>query len=148
MTDPRAETTLLEEAAAELRKARDANEKRRELAAEMAGAKLRVEDIRREVADRSMELAAAFTRLAAIERDAKPAAEAPVLPHELELRIADALSMAVRYPATDGEHHKAWIVDQVVRRLTGCLDDGEVTAEYLRFREEEDDWDWDEGIAP
>jgi hypothetical protein len=64
--------TLLEEAAAEYRKARDANDSRRELAVAMAATKLRTDDIDREVSARSVELAEGFTRLAAIEQNLPP----------------------------------------------------------------------------
>lgn len=35
-------------------------------------------------------------------------------------RIKDALDVLVRYGGTDGDHHKAWVIDQAVRCLTGC----------------------------
>jgi hypothetical protein len=64
--------TYLQEAAEQLRTARDGNEKRRELAAELAAGNQPVQDILRETASRSMEIAAAFTRLAAIEARLPP----------------------------------------------------------------------------
>jgi hypothetical protein len=80
--------------------------------------------------------------------------------------INNALEMAC-YGIADGAHHKQWVIDQMVRLLTGCKpvynengnwgiqgSDGE-TADYLNWREqlrdEEDgeEWDnWDIGIAP
>jgi hypothetical protein len=36
-------------------------------------------------------------------------------------RITTALEIARRYGATDGDHHKAWVIDQMVRALTGSL---------------------------
>ena len=62
----------LAEAAAELRKARDANDKRAGLAEELAAAKLPAREILAEVATRNMEIAEGFTRLAAIERNLPP----------------------------------------------------------------------------
>lgn len=79
-----------------------------------------------------------------------------------EERIAKALGFAGAYGTTDGGHHKMWVIDQMVRALTGCppvtkeaVDykgrpytyeaQGE-SAEYLRFTGAGDDWD--EGIAP
>ena len=59
--------TYDEEAAAELRKARAANDKRAEVAAELAGTKLPHLKIDAEVADRSMEIFEGFARLAAIK---------------------------------------------------------------------------------
>jgi hypothetical protein len=35
-------------------------------------------------------------------------------------RIKEALDVMVRYGGTDGDHHKAWVIDQAVRCLTGC----------------------------
>jgi len=60
-------TTSLEKAIAELDKVRDYNEKRQELAAELATRKLSTAEIDAETADRSERLAAAYTRAAAIE---------------------------------------------------------------------------------
>ncbi len=37
-----------------------------------------------------------------------------------EQRIAKALAFAVRHGGHDGSHHKAWVIDQMVRALTGC----------------------------
>ncbi len=31
-----------------------------------------------------------------------------------------ALDLAMRYGQTDGDYHKAWVIDQMVRILTGC----------------------------
>jgi hypothetical protein len=64
--------TYLQEAADELRQARDGNEKRRELAAGLAAGNQPVQDILRETASRSMEIAAGFTRIAAIEAGLPP----------------------------------------------------------------------------
>lgn len=35
-------------------------------------------------------------------------------------RIDRAIDVAVRYGGFDGAHHKAWVIDQMVRELTGC----------------------------
>lgn len=35
-------------------------------------------------------------------------------------RIAKALDIAVKYGGIDGNHHKAWVIDRMVRALTGC----------------------------
>ncbi len=89
----------------------------------------------------------------------------------LEDRVADALNFAQSYGQTDGAHHKMWVIDQMVRCLTGCpLEDrsaidaygkpytfralGE-SDEYRTFIAEHnagddgpDTYAWDEGIAP
>ena len=35
-------------------------------------------------------------------------------------RIEKALDFAVRFGGIDGDNHKAWVIDQMVRALTGC----------------------------
>ncbi len=35
-------------------------------------------------------------------------------------RIDRALDFAIRYGGIDGAHHKTWVIDQMVRALTGC----------------------------
>jgi hypothetical protein len=85
-----------------------------------------------------------------------------------------AIEYIARYGGIDGDHHKTWVLDQVVRILKGTpvglrlakWDDGqqeyrfsteESSAEYKEFVEEikewneeteEYDYEWDEGIAP
>jgi hypothetical protein len=77
-----------------------------------------------------------------------------------ESRIAKALELASEYGTTDGDHHKMWVIDQMVRALTGCPvvtktanwpggsyqyeAQGE-SPEYAAFIGDEE---WDEGIAP
>ncbi len=86
-------------------------------------------------------------------------------------RIEKALDYAVRYGGIDGDHHKAWAIDQMVRALTGCpmvamtghYGDGE-SYEYETQGESDqyrvlvaaacdgedgpETYGWDEGIAP
>ena len=82
-----------------------------------------------------------------------------------------ALDVATRYGQIDGGHHKAWVIDQMVREFTGCpsvrltandhrgepyaFDGLGESPEYLElirnYRGGEDGpatYDWDEGIAP
>jgi len=62
-------------------------------------------------------------------------------------RIQKAIDIAIRYGQIDGTHHKAWVIDQMVRALTGEQYVGIVSA----FKDGEDGpetYDWDEGIAP
>lgn len=89
----------------------------------------------------------------------------------LEDRIADALNFADSYGQEDGGHHKMWVIDQMVRCLTGCplvehtkndaygspytfQELGE-SDEYRTFIAEHnagedgpDTYHWDEGTAP
>lgn len=57
--------------------------------------------------------------------------------------IQDALDVIEQYGQIDGAHHKAWVIDQVVRALTDEGYDAWVTA-YTQDGE----YAWDEGIAP
>ena len=86
-------------------------------------------------------------------------------------RIKKALEIAQNDAAIDGAHHKAWVIDQMVRALTGCpmvtkgAYDSErrpykyktmgESIEYERFvrgakagEEGPETYEWDEGIAP
>lgn len=95
---------------------------------------------------------------------------------DLETRIARALEYATN-GQIDGAHHKLWVIDQIVRALTGCpmvmktnpygsTPDGkgfmaiqyegqgesEEYIEFIRAYKDGDDgadtYSWDEGIAP
>ena len=90
---------------------------------------------------------------------------------ELQGRIDNALKLAVKYGGIDGDHHKAWVIDQMVRELTGCptvqqegtsahgkkytygaLGESEEYRKLIREAREGEDgpetYDWDTGIAP
>lgn len=86
-------------------------------------------------------------------------------------RIEDALEFAYIYGQVDGGHHKAWVIDQMVRVLTDCPEvvvedvdsqgfaysyttQGE-SEEYRTFIQKHnngedgpDTYYWDEGITP
>lgn len=84
---------------------------------------------------------------------------------EADQRIGRALHYASEYAYIDGDHHKMWVIDQMVRALTGCLmvtksatdvrgkpytyeAQGE-SLEYLEWiRADNEDCGWDAGIAP
>lgn len=86
-------------------------------------------------------------------------------------RIAAALGIASGYGSTDGAHHKAWVIDQMVRALTGCptititvdpphgpsysyegYGECEEYHQFVALHNEGEDgpetYEWDEGIAP
>ncbi len=86
-------------------------------------------------------------------------------------RIEKALRIAVRFGGIDGDHHKAWVIDQVVRALTDCpvikqegVDCHGKIYTYKTMRESKeysklvkkakagedgpDTYNWDIGIAP
>ncbi len=76
-----------------------------------------------------------------------------------EDKITEAINVAYTYGQVDGSHHKAWVIDQMVRALLGDAydewiyaykktdDDGNLT-DPEDEDEDEDIYDWDEGIAP
>jgi len=61
--------------------------------------------------------------------------------------IDEALVLIFLYGGIDGEHHKTWVIDQVVRALTG---EGYAAwvAEAKNGKDGPETYDWDEGIAP
>ena len=86
-------------------------------------------------------------------------------------KITKAIMYAVKYGGIDGDHHKAWVIDQMVRALTGSPDEHVVATDsrgkmyeyttqgksdaYKKLITDacmgEDgtpDYSWDEGIAP
>lgn len=88
-----------------------------------------------------------------------------------EIRIAKALEFAVEYGSIDGAHHKDWVIDQMVRALTGCpmvtvnaLDWKGIPFQFEKQGESDeyrklvadakdgadgpDSYEWDTGIAP
>jgi hypothetical protein len=86
-------------------------------------------------------------------------------------KINNALDYANKYGGIDGDHHKMWVIDQMVRALTGCpmvtktakdfqgityefQAQGE-SVEYMRWVNEHcqgeygaQTYGWDRGIAP
>ena len=64
-----------------------------------------------------------------------------------EQKIADALKLAFSYGGIDGAHHKAWVIDQMCRALTG-----ENYKKFVKKAKSGEDgpntYDWDVGIAP
>lgn len=54
-----------------------------------------------------------------------------------------ALAIALRYGGIDGGHHRQWLVDQLIRCITG-----EHYQEFVEKFNHPDYDDWDEGIAP
>lgn len=58
-------------------------------------------------------------------------------------RINTALEFAMSYGQIDGDHHKAWVIDQLVRILA--------SDDYDHFVDEAKsggEYDWDVGVAP
>jgi hypothetical protein len=62
-------------------------------------------------------------------------------------RIRKAIEVAVQFGGVDGQHHKTWVIDQMVRELAG--DDYErIVADAKRGEDGPDTYSWDEGVAP
>lgn len=78
--------------------------------------------------------------------------------NKLKKRARIAMEIAVRFGGVGGDHHKAWVIDQMVRALCGCtskyddpsdgLNDDAKAYKELVTAIRADDQDYDEGIAP
>ena len=58
-------------------------------------------------------------------------------------QIQDAVDVAHRFATIDGEHHKMWVIDQMIRYLLG--------EDYDNWVEEYNcggTYEWNTGIAP
>jgi len=64
-----------------------------------------------------------------------------------EERIEKAIELAVQYGGFDGVHHKAWVIDQMVRILAGD-DYDQLVTDAKDGEDGPETYDWDEGIAP
>ena len=63
----------------------------------------------------------------------------------LEKRIEDAVEIALNYGQIDGNHHKNWVIDQMLRSL---LND-EYEEVINEWNSTVSKWDkWDEGTEP
>ena len=74
----------------------------------------------------------------------EPALSAEEMHYASNLRIATALEVAESYGQTDGAHHKAWVIDQMVLALTSRDYGDWVARAILRTGGSS----WDTGIAP
>lgn len=65
----------------------------------------------------------------------------------LASRRDEALEIAGEYGGIDGDHHKAWVIDQMVRVLTG--DNYDDWVRRVKIGDEgPETYDWDVGIPP
>lgn len=62
-------------------------------------------------------------------------------------QIGVALELIVQYGGIDGDHHKAWVLDQVTRVLAGA-EYGALVKEAKAGEDGPETYGWDEGIAP
>lgn len=61
---------------------------------------------------------------------------------DVNQRYLDTLQLLL-FENVDGGHHKQWLIDQAVRKLTGPL-----YQDVIKFYEKDGNYSWDEGIAP
>ena len=66
----------------------------------------------------------------------------------MEERIKKALEFAWSYGQIDGNHHKMWVIDQMVRALCGSDKEYSDWINSYETPDGEDYWGWDIGIAP
>jgi hypothetical protein len=59
---------------------------------------------------------------------------------------ASALMIASKYGFSESKHHKTWVIDQMIRALTGTQ--YEAFIEHACQRNNKDSGDWDEGNVP
>ena len=62
-------------------------------------------------------------------------------------RINEAIELAVRYGGFDGDHHKAWVIDQMVRVLAGERYE-QIVQEACDGEDGPDSYSWETGVAP
>jgi hypothetical protein len=62
-------------------------------------------------------------------------------------KIALAIDLAIRYGHIDGDHHKMWVIDQIVRILAGKRY-AKIIRESCDGEDGKNTWEWDTGIAP
>lgn len=62
-------------------------------------------------------------------------------------KAVNALDVAFQYGAIDGAHHKMWVIDQMVRALTGNKYE-EWVKEFCDGEDGPETYSWDTGVAP
>ena len=63
-------------------------------------------------------------------------------------RIESALDLAWQYGQIGGDHHKTWVIDQMVRALCGSQEEYDKWVEVYETPDGQDYYEWDTGIAP
>lgn len=61
--------------------------------------------------------------------------------------IKKALQIAKKFASNDGAHHKDWVIDQMVRVLTGS-EYANFVAEVRSGQDGPETYEWKEGVAP
>lgn len=69
---------------------------------------------------------------------------------ENEDRAERAIDLGIRYGQIDGSHHKMWVIDQMIRILTGSDYEKIIKENSLPNEGDDEDevYEWDCGIAP
>lgn len=67
--------------------------------------------------------------------------------NNLKMAIKEAVDLAVAYGGIDGSHHKDWVIDQMVRVLSGDEYD-DVVRNACNGEDGPNTYEWDIGIAP
>lgn len=67
---------------------------------------------------------------------------------EKDKQIEKVLDLIFEYGQIDGGHHKAWVIDQTVRILTGDKYNEFVKKYEIDEETGEKEWTWKNGIAP
>jgi len=62
-------------------------------------------------------------------------------------KIHEAIDIAIRYGQIEGDHHRIWVIDQMVRALAGSEYDS-VIAGANEGEDGPNTYSWDIGIAP
>lgn len=62
-------------------------------------------------------------------------------------KVEQALEIAGRFGGIDGDHHKTWVIDQMVRKLTEDNYEAWVL-DMCAGEDGPDTYGWDTGIAP
>ena len=63
------------------------------------------------------------------------------------VRIQKAIKVAVKYGGIDGEHHKNWVIDQMVRILAGNKYE-KIVKDACNGEDGPNTYEWDCGITP
>lgn len=61
--------------------------------------------------------------------------------------VEAAIDLAVQSGGIDGTHHKAWVIDQMIRLLAGDRYET-IVADARAGEDGPETYDWDVGIAP
>lgn len=64
-----------------------------------------------------------------------------------EEKIKAAIDLAVSYGGIDGDHHKAWVIDQMVRVLAGNEYET-IVKDACNGEDGPNTYSWEVGIAP